>query len=141
MAGDRQGWLADLSRQFKRHRQGRPGWHLRVKRDRLRLLSDELPPRSDEVQAGQIQRELGLSTPPGPATSTAALAEVCAVFDAVMAGTWRWPDPLLPAAHEAGRLAPATLAQLRSHFSAQLIGERITSRTWDRTYQPYLIKL
>ena len=73
MAGDRQGWLADLSRQFKRHRQGRPGWHLRVKRDRLRLLSDELPPRSDEVQAGQagqiqssgqIQRELGLSTPP-----------------------------------------------------------------------------
>ena len=70
MAGDRQGWLADLSRQFKRHRQGRPGWHLRVKRDRLRLLSDELPPRSDEGQAGQIQssgqiqRELGLSTPP-----------------------------------------------------------------------------
>ncbi len=70
MAGDRQGWLADLSRQFKRHRQGRPGWHLRVKRDRLGLLSDELPPRSDEVQAGQagqiqsagqIQRELGLS--------------------------------------------------------------------------------
>jgi len=150
MAGDRQGWLADLSRQFKRHRQGRPGWHLRVKRDRLRLLSDELPPRSDEVQAGQagqiqtagqIQRELGLNTPPGPATSAAALAEVCAVFDAVMAGTWRWPDPLLPAAHEAGRLAPATLAQLRSRFSAQLIGERITSRTWDRTYQPYLIKL
>ena len=70
MAGDRQGWLADLSRQFKRHRQGRPGWHLRVKRDRLRLLSDELPPRSDEVQAGQagqiqsagqIQRELGVN--------------------------------------------------------------------------------
>ena len=70
MAGDRQGWLADLSRQLKRHRQGRPGWHLRVKRDRLRLLSDELPPRFDEGQAGQIQssgqiqRELGLSTPP-----------------------------------------------------------------------------
>ena len=46
MASDRQGWLADLSRQFKRHRQGRPGWFLRVKRYRLLLLSDELsPPR------------------------------------------------------------------------------------------------
>ena len=38
-------------------------------------------------------------------------------------------------------LAPATLAQLRSRLSAQLIGERITSCTWNRTYQPYLIKL
>ena len=41
MVIDREVWMADLSRQFKRHRQGRPGWFLRVKTDRLRLLSDD----------------------------------------------------------------------------------------------------
>ena len=72
MASDRQGWLGDLSRQFKRHRQGRPGWFLRVKRDRLRLLSDELPPRPGETIGGPTQRELTLATPPGPATAMPA---------------------------------------------------------------------
>jgi hypothetical protein len=38
MASDRQGWLADLSRQFKRYRQARLEWFLRVKMDRLPLL-------------------------------------------------------------------------------------------------------
>jgi hypothetical protein len=69
MASDRQGWLGDLSRQFKLHRQGRPGWFLRVKRDRLRLLSDELPPRPGEAIGGPTQRELTLATPPSPATA------------------------------------------------------------------------
>jgi integrase len=141
MASDRQGWMADLSRQFKRHRQGRPGWFLRVKRDRLRLLSDELPPRPGEAIGGPTQRELTLATPPGPATAAAALAEACGIFDAVMAGTWRWPDPLAPAAHEASRLAPVTLARLRSRLRLAVVGERITERTWSRTYAPYLLKL
>lgn len=144
MASDRQSWLADLSRQFKRHRQGRPGWFLRVKRDRLRLLSDELPPRPGEGQAGQagqIQRELSLATPPGPATAAAALAEACGIFDEVMAGRWSWPDPSVPEAHEAGRLAPATLARLRDRLKAAVVGEKIEARTWDRTYLPYLLKL
>jgi len=141
MASDRQGWMADLSRQFKRHRQGRPGWFLRVKRDRLRLLSDELPPRPGEAIGGPTQRELTLATPPGPATAAAALAEACGIFDAVMAGTWRWPDPLAPAAHEASRLAPVTLARLRARLRQVVVGEKITTRTWDRTYAPYLLKL
>jgi integrase len=141
MASDRQGWMADLSRQFKRHRQGRPGWFLRVKRDRLRLLSDELPPRPGEAIGGPTQRELTLATPPGPATAAAALAEACAIFDQVMAGSWRWADPLAPAAHEASRLAPATLARLRMRLRQVVVGEKITTRTWDRTYAPYLLKL
>jgi hypothetical protein len=141
MASDRQGWMADLSRQFKRHRQGRPGWFLRVKRDRLRLLSDELPPRPGEAIGGPTQRELTLATPPGPATAAAALAEACGIFDAVMAGTWRWADPLAPSAHEASRLAPVTLARLRSRLRLAVVGEKITGRTWDRTYAPYLLKL
>lgn len=142
MAGDRHGWQADLSRQFKRHRQGRPGWFLRVKRDRLRLLSDELPPRPG--QAGQMapqQRELTLTTPPGPATAAAALAEACAIFDQVMAGTWQWPDKEAPAEVEAGRLAPSTLATLRARLRSSVVGEKITERTWQRTYAPYLLKL
>jgi integrase len=141
MASDRQGWMADLSRQFKRHRQGRPGWFLRVKRDRLRLLSDELPPRPGEAIGGPTQRELTLATPPGPATAAAALAEACGIFDQVMAGAWRWADPLAPAAHEASRLAPVTLARLRARLRLAVVGEKITGRTWDRTYAPYLLKL
>ena len=144
MAADRQGWLADLSRQFKRHRQGRPGWFLRVKRDRLRLLSDELPARPGEPAAGQnapSQRELTLITPPGPATAAAALAEACTVFDRVMAGSWRWPDPHAPAATEAGRLTPASLARVRERLQIAIVGERIGLRTWERTYQPYLARL
>jgi hypothetical protein len=107
----------------------------------LRLLSDELPPRTGEAIGRPAQRELTLATPPGPATAAAALAEACAIFDQVMAGTWRWPDPLAPAAHEASRLAPVTLARLRARLRLAVVGERITERTWSRTYQPYLLKL
>jgi integrase len=141
MAPTRQDWLTDLSRQFKRHRQGRPGWFLRVKRDRLRLLSDELPPRPDEPTGGPKQRELTLSTPPGPSSAAAALAEACTVFDDVMAGIWRWPDPHAPAAHDANRLAPYALARLRDRLMLAVVGERISTRTWERTYLPYLLRL
>lgn len=141
MASTRQDWLADLSRQFKRHRQGRTGWFLRVKRDRLRLLSDELPPRPGEQGSAAKQREVALVTPPGPATAAAALAEACSLFDQVMAGSWRWPDPHAPAEHEAHRLAPITLARLRSRLQAAVVGERVSERTWERTYLPYLLRL
>jgi len=63
------------------------------------------------------------------------------VFDQVMAGAWRWPDPLAPAEHEASRLAPVTLARLRQRLQLALVGEQITERTWQRTYAAYLLRL
>ncbi len=135
---ERQSWLADLSRQFKRHRQGRPGWFLRVKRDHLQLLSSELPPRPGEGDEAPAQRALLLSSPPGPSTAAAALAEACLIFDQVMAGSWQWPDPLAPSAKDPGRLSPAVLARARENLRFALVGERISERTWERTYAPYL---
>ena len=44
MGQKRLGWLADLSVAFKRHRQGRSGWFIELKGDRLRVRSTELPP-------------------------------------------------------------------------------------------------
>lgn len=134
----RQDWLADLSRQFKRHRQGRPGWFLRLLRDRLQLLSSELPPRPGERDGAPAQRALLLSTPPGPSTAAAALAEACLIFDQVMAGTWSWPDPFAPSAKDPGRLSPAVLARARENLRFAVVGERISERTWERTYLPYL---
>ena len=118
-----------------------PAWFLRVKRDRLRLLSDGLPPRTGEAIRDPAQREITLATPPGPATAATALVEACGILDLVMAGTWQWPEPLAPAAHEASRLAPVTLARLRARLRLAVVGEKITGRTWDRTYAPYLLKL
>ncbi|MFN5220495.1 MAG: hypothetical protein ACK5FE_06255, partial [Cyanobacteriota bacterium] len=138
MALSRPLWLADLSRAFKRHRQGRPGWSVEVMRERLRLVSAELPPRNGSAPKRQA---FTMATPPGPATAAAALAEACAIFDEVMAGRWSWPDPSVPEAHEAGRLAPATLARLRDRLKAAVVGEKIEARTWDRTYLPYLLKV
>jgi len=46
MAKDRPQWLTDLSNGFKRHRQGRTGWMVELHRDRLRVISGELPPPS-----------------------------------------------------------------------------------------------
>lgn len=142
MANDRQQWLADLSRSFKRHRQGRTGWTVEVMRERLRVVSDELPPRPGEQPSdAPKRRSFTLATPAGPATAAAALAEACALFDAVMAGKWRWPDPLATATHDACRLAPATLARLRQRLQNATVGERISERTWQRTYLPYLNRL
>ena len=142
MASTRREWLSDLSRQFKRHRQGRPGWTVEVMREHLRVVACDFPPRPGEGPSDPSKRRaFTLSTPPGPATAAAALAEACGIFDAVTAGTWQWPDPLTPAAHEAGRLAPVTLARLRSRLRLAVVGERIAERTWTRTYAPYLLKL
>ena len=72
MALDRPQWFIDLSKGFKGHRQGRSGWSLEVMRDRLRVVSTELPPRTREpVDAPPKRRTVTLTTPPGPATAAA----------------------------------------------------------------------
>ena len=48
-------WLKGLSRQFKRHRQGRPGWFIEEHRDRLRLRSDELPQGPGETGSASLK--------------------------------------------------------------------------------------
>ena len=143
MGQKRLGWLADLSVAFKRHRQGRSGWFIELKGDRLRVRSTELPPRPDEAaDAPPRRRDAWLSTPPGPAMFKDALAEACALFDSVIAGTWRWPDPdALPTQGKAGQLAPATLQRLTDRLKAALVGERIGMSTWNRTYLPYMSRL
>jgi hypothetical protein len=87
-------WLRNLAKAFKTHRLGRSGWYLEINREPLRLVSAELPLRPGEP-AEQIcrRRAFTLKASPGPATATAALSEAGAMFEAVMAGTWRWPDP------------------------------------------------
>jgi len=75
-------WLKSLCGGFKAHRLGRPGWFLQEHRDRLRIVSAELPPRPGEPpESVATQRAFTLATPPGPATAAAALAEACQLFD------------------------------------------------------------
>jgi integrase len=121
---------------------GRTGWYLEEHRERLRVVSAELPPRPGEPIEGAGGRAFTLQTPPGPATSAAALAEACAVFDAVMAGQWSWPDPeATPAAGDPGHLSPAALERLTQRLQAQLVGEQMGESTWQRTWRPYLQRL
>ncbi len=142
MAKDRAKWLDDLSKAFRRHRGGRSGWFIEVHRDRLRVASVELPPRPGEPADDSLKRRtVSLRTPPGPATFKDALTECCAIYDAVESGAWRWPDPDAPSEIESGRLAPRTLAKLRERLHEAVVGEKITDRTWARTYQLYLLKL
>jgi integrase len=143
MAKDRPRWLSDLSAQFKRHRQGRSGWFVEVMRDKLRVVSTDLPARPEEPPTDAPKRRaVTLATPPGPASAAAALAECCALFDAVIAGEWRWPDPeAMPAADDPQRLAPATLQRLMDQLERSVVGERVSERTWQRMYAPALRKL
>lgn len=142
MAASRPRWLAELSTAFKRHRQGRPGWFVEVSGDRLRIRTAELPPRPDEPAEGPAKRrDVWLLTPPGPATAAKALQEACELFDQVVAGSWRWPDPDAPSAQDERRLAPGTLQRLIQKLHAALVGEKIGTDTWDRTYRPYLDQL
>ena len=142
MARDRPQWLSDLSRGFKRHRQGRSGWTVEVMRDRLRVVSHELPPRANEAADQPKRRSVSLVSPPGPATAAVALQECCELFDAVMAGSWSWPDPQgIPAAGDADRLIPPALERLVSRLRTGLVGEQIGLSTWLRTYQPYFQRL
>lgn len=74
MAKDRSRWLADLSAQFKRHRQGRSGWFVEVNRDRLRVVSTELPARPKEPPSDAPKRRaVTLATSPGHASAATAL--------------------------------------------------------------------
>jgi integrase len=143
MAKDRPQWLADLSKGFKRHRQGRTGWTVEVMKDRLRVVSSELPPRPNEPHdSPPRRRSVTLATPPGPATFKDALEEACDLFDAVRASTWRWPDPAaVPPEGAAGRLAPAVLQRLVDQLQAAVVGEKVSPSTWRRMYQPYLARL
>jgi hypothetical protein len=143
MARDRSKWLAELSTAFRRHRQHRTGWFVELHGERLRVSSSELPPRPGEISDEAPKRRSDtLSTPPGPATAAAALAEACGLFDSVMAGTWASPDPdALPAEGEEGQLATATLKRLVERLRGSLVGERIGLSTWQRTYNPYLTRL
>ncbi len=143
MATTRPRWLTDLSAQFKRHRQGRSGWFVEVNRDRLRVVTAELPPRPEEPPAEALKRRaVTLATPPGPVTAAKALQECCALFDAVMAGEWRWPDPeAMPGADDAHRLAPFTLQRLMDQLQRAVVGEKVSERTWQRIYAPPLRRL
>ena len=143
MALSRPQWLADLSRSFRRHRQGRPGWTIEVNRARLRVVSEELPLRPGEAHgSGPKRRAVSLATPPGPSTATAALVEACNLYDSVLAGTWRWPDPDgVPAVGDRDRLSPAALQRLVDRLEKALVGEVIAGDTWERTYAPYLGRL
>lgn len=114
-----------------------------VMRDRLRVVSAELPPRPDEpADSPPKRRAVTLSTPPGPATFQKALAECCDLFDAVMAGEWRWPEPgAPPIGEDPNRLAPARLQQLIEQLKTSVVGEQIGQTTWHRTYQLYFTRL
>jgi integrase len=64
------------------------------------------------------------------------------LFDAVMAGVWRWPDPDgVATAGDPGHLSPAALQKLVNRLQNNLIGERIGRSTWDRTYRLYFTRL
>lgn len=133
MAKARPRWLAELSSSFRRYRQGRTGWFVEVNRDRLRVVSTGLPPRPDEAHdAPPKRRAYTLATPPGPASEAAALQECCALFDAVMAGTWSWPDPdTMPGPDDERRLTPATLKRLKAQLRGSIEGEKVSERTWE----------
>ena len=143
MATDRPRWLAELSTGFKRHRQGRTGWFVEVMRDRLRVVSSELPPRPDEpAEAPPKRRAVTLSTPPGPATAAAALTEACALFDAVLAGAWAWPDPDgVPAAGDPLRLSPVELQRVVDRLQGAVMPEKVSESTWRRMYAPFMARL
>lgn len=120
-------WLKDLSRSFKRSRGGRGGWFLQLHHDRLRVLSAELPLRPDEPAAAAPKlRAVTLQTSAAPDKTSEALTEAMAIHEAVMAGTWRWPDPedCLPAGNER-RLRPEELNKVILRLEKGLLGETV----------------
>ena len=142
MATNRPNWLDNLSKTFKRHREGRPGWNIEHKRDRLRVVSSELPLRPDEpLSANGKRRAITLKTPPGPSTAVQAATEAAKIFDDVMAGVFKWPDPNGLDADSPTHLTPKALLTLITALETELVGEKVIQRTWDTTYQPYYEKL
>ncbi len=86
VAEARLSWLTDLRTGFKRHRQGRPGWFPELMVERLRVVSDELPPRPDQPPGSHANHNSGNpGTLSRPGELGAALNHTNAIFDAVMA--------------------------------------------------------
>ena len=111
-------------------------------RERLRIVSSELPPRPDEPRdATPKRRALTLTTAPGPTFGTDALTEACNIYDQVMAGSWSWPDPNGIETSGDDKLSPATLEKLVLRLKDALIGETIVESTWRGTYLGYFQKL
>jgi integrase len=136
-------WLRDLSRSFKRSRGGRAGWVIEQHLDRLRVVSAEFPPRPEEVGSSlNKRRSITLQTPAGPHQTADALAEAMAIFEAVMAGSWSWPDPDdIPGTEDLRRLQPEQIDKVVRHLGQRLLGETVGLSTWQRTYLPYFHKL
>ena len=130
-------WLTDISRSFKRHRMGRPGWFLELHRDKLRVSSKELPRRPGEIPTDKpVVRSSTLSSEPGPRTASAALSEACELFDAVLAGTWRWPsEDTLPAEGDPDRLGGQVIRLLIERLRVKSVGEKMSERTWRHNWQ------
>ncbi|WP_157665427.1 hypothetical protein [Cyanobium sp. NIES-981] len=64
------------------------------------------------------------------------------MFDSVMAGSWQWPDQAAPPPAEDPRhLHPEHLERLIPQLRTRLVGERMTARTWERTWAPFLSRL
>lgn len=125
---------------------GRPGWFVDEHRNRLRLLSHELPLRPGEVldpERTKTKRSLYLEALPGPNTTAAAITELCAIFDGVIAGTWSWPDEasLLSKADPSQPITSASIEAIAAGLRSLLLGEQLTSSTWQRTWEPYLKRL
>jgi len=109
-------WLRNWSQAFRAHRLKQSGWSVELNRDRLRVVSAGLPLRPGE-SPGQVhkRRSYSLTAPPGPATATAALSKASSVFDSVVAGTWRWPDPAAALPAEDPRHLPAEHLEPKHH--------------------------
>lgn len=125
---------------------GRPGWFVDEHRHRIRLLSHELPPRPGELaDPGEAKtlRSLYLEAPPGPNTIAAAIKELCDIFDAVLAGTWSWPDEAsqLSQADPSQPITGASINAIAEGLRLLLVGEQLTLSTWQRTWEPYLMRL
>jgi hypothetical protein len=108
------GWLDDIRKAFKRYR--------------LRLLSHELPLRPGEVldpERAKTKRSLYLEALPGPNTTAAAITELCAIFDGVIAGTWSWPDQasLLSKADPSQPITSASIEDRRQEAAAAQLGD------------------
>ena len=111
--------------------------------DRLRVVSAEFPPLPEEVGSTlNKRRSITLQTPGGPHQTADALAEAMAIFEAVMAGSWFWPDPDdIPGTEDQRRLQPEQIDKVVRHLGQRLLGEIVGLSTWQRTYLPYFHKL
>lgn len=77
-----------------------------------------------------------------PDRTADALAEAMAIFEAVMAGSWRWPDPEDSLdADDQRRLQPEEISKLVSRLEKRLLRETVGASTWRRTDVPYFQKL